>query len=267
MSRFLARRGATMFLRLIAGAARAQVQITRHNIENLLPVLTVPLSTLVAVAILVHSGRQDLAGWALVASLVMTIGQMGFLVASEIVANERHEQTLELIVASPAPYLIILVTRVVILTSIGLVGFAEAWLIARAVFHISVVIYHPALMLATVLLTTFAAAGTIVIATSLFCFGRTTRTFQNAVSGPLYLLGGVLVPVTFLPHWIQPVSRIIFFYWAADLLRDSLQLASPHNVFARLAAIFILGIVGGGLGALLLGRMFDHLKREGTLGL
>ena len=75
------------------------------------------------------------------------------------------------------------------------------------------------------------------------------------------------MPVTFLPHWIQPFSRLIFFYWSADLLRDSLQPSSPENVVLRLGAIFVLGIVAGAVGATLLNRMFDHLRQEGTLGL
>ena len=151
-----------MLFRLIGAAARAQARMTRQNVENLLPVFTVPLSTLVALSILVPLGRQDLAGWALVASLLMTIGQMGFLVASEIIANERTDQILELIVASPAPYLVILITRIVILTSIGLVGFFEAWLIAHGVFHLRLTVYYPGVLVSTVILTTFAAAGTMV---------------------------------------------------------------------------------------------------------
>jgi len=46
--------------RQILAAARAQVQLSWHNIEDVMPIPTVPLLTLVSMAILVHSGRQDL---------------------------------------------------------------------------------------------------------------------------------------------------------------------------------------------------------------
>jgi ABC-2 type transport system permease protein len=256
-----------MILRIILGAARAQIQMTRNNIEHLLPMFTMPLLALPSMAILVHSGRTDLAGWALVSALLTTVGQMGIVVASEIVANERTDQTLELAVASPAPYFLLLSVRTLILTALGLVGFVEAWIIARLVFHVRVIVYYPGVLVATVLLTTFAAAGTMLITASVFCFARSVRTYQNSISGPLYLIGGVLVPVTFLPHWLQPVARLVFLYWSANLLRDSMQPLQPENVLLRLAAILILGITGGAIGVALLSRMLKHLRREGTLGL
>ena len=98
----------------------------------------------------------------------------------------------------------------------------------------------------------------------MYCFGKTTRTYQNAIAGPLYLLGGVLVPVSFLPEFIQPVSRLIF--WSADLLRDTLQPGPIEDVAQRLGAIAALGSVGGAIGAALFGRLLTHLRREGTLG-
>ena len=44
-----------MTLRLIAGAARAQLQMTRHNVEDLMRLLTAPLATIVSMAILQYS--------------------------------------------------------------------------------------------------------------------------------------------------------------------------------------------------------------------
>jgi ABC-2 type transport system permease protein len=153
------------------------------------------------------------------------------------------------------------------LTSVGLIGFVEAWVMVRLIFGIEVKVFHPAVFEATVFLTLFAATGTMLIAASIFCFARTTRTYQNAISGPLYLIGGVLVPVTYLPHWIQPLSKGVFLYWSANLLRDSLQPASPEQVLIRLAVIAALGTAAIIVGAHLLRRMLDHLRREGTLGL
>ena len=251
----------------MARTARAQLQMTRRNIEDLLPVLSIPLATIVTLSILIHSGRSDLAGYALVAVVLMTITQMGFFVGTELIVQDRHNQRLELIVASPASYFVLLGTRVFVLSAIGIAGFAEGWLIAWAVFGIRIPIYHPWLLVATLLLTTFAVAATALIFATLCSFGRTPRTVQNAIGGPLFLLGGVLVPVTFLPEFVQPLSRGIFLYWSADLLRDALNAADPINVMLRLQAIFGLGVLGGAIGMVLLRKLLTHLRREGTLGL
>ena len=256
-----------MLPRLILTTVWTQIRMTRRNVEDLFPILTIPLSSVVALAILQNSGREDLAGYALVAAALMSIGQMAFFVGSEILANEREGQTLELIVASPTKYYVPLLARIVVLSSVGLVGFFEAWLIARFVFGIEIKIYHPGILLATLVLTIFAGSITSLITSTVFCFGKTTRTYQNALAGPLYLLSGVLVPVTFLPEFVQPVSRLIFLFWSADLLRDSLQPAPLESVALRLGAILGPGLVGGAVGGIVYGRMLDHLRREGTLGL
>jgi len=253
--------------RVLLGSARVQVRLTRHNIEDFRPLFGMPLVALVALAILVHSGRTDLAPSGLVAASLMTIGQMALFVASEIVFIERNGQTLELVVASPAPYVAVLSARVVVLALLGVLGVAESWLIARCVFQLELTVYHPLLLVSTLLASSLAAAGTAVLTAALFSLGKQVRTFQNAINGPLYLLGGVLVPTTFLPVWLQPLSKLVFFYWSARLLRACFVPAPPEGAARALLAVLALAVFTWLLGGLVLRRMLDHLRRDGTLGL
>lgn len=255
-----------MSWRIVVAAARAQLQMSRHNIEDFFPVLTIPLTAVISLAILQHSRRLDLAGYALVAAGLMSVGQMSFFVASELLARERLDQTLELMVASPTACYLPLLVRICVLTAIGFIGFAEAWAIAWLVFDVSVSIYHPIPFVLTLAATIAAGSVTALITSTVFCFGKTTRTYQNAIAGPLYLLAGVLVPVAFLPEFIQPISRVIFLYWSAELMRASLT-PLPMAVGPGLLAIVALGVAGGALGSVLFGRLLLHLRREGTIGL
>jgi ABC-2 type transport system permease protein len=218
-------------------------------------------------AILHHSGRRDLSGYAVIAPMLITLAQMGIFVASEMITRERGAQTLELLVATPAPFALIIVSRIAMLTTLGLIGFGESWLIAKIIFNVSVSIDHPAVFVVTLLMTVFAATGTALISTALICFARSTRTFQAAVAYPLFLISGVLVPVSYLPDWIEPLSRAVFLYWSADLLRDSMEAAPVEDVLLRLGIMAALGLGAGIAGASLINRMLIHLKREGTLGL
>jgi len=169
--------------------------------------------------------------------------------------------------SSPASYVIVLATRILVLTSVGLIGFLESWLIVRLIFGVHVTIFYTEVMAATVIAATFAATATSVVTCALFSLARSTRTFQNAINGPLYLLGGVLVPVTYLPTWLQPISRGVFFYWAADLLRGSLFPTRPEGVVMGLSAIVALGVLAGAIGVFLVRVMLDHLRRDGTMSL
>jgi ABC-2 type transport system permease protein len=249
------------------GAARMQVRTTLANIEDLTWVVTEPLLAIVAVAILVHAGRPDLASHALSASFLMTIGQMGFWVGSDVLSQERHFQTLELSVITPTPLVMVLFARILLISSVGLIGLIEGWLLIRGLFRVPLVIHHPWLLLATLLATMLAATGTSVLMAALFSLARSQRTLQNAVYGPLYLVGGVLVPVQYLPGFLQPLSPFVFLSWSAELVRDSFALAEPRQVGLRLAAILALGAVAGVLALLFTTRLLDRLRRNGTLGL
>jgi ABC-2 type transport system permease protein len=253
--------------RAVWAAVLMQARITRRSIEDLFPVIITSLSASVALAVLVSSGRADLAGNALVAAVLMGIGQMSFFVGSEILANERENQLLEALVAAPTSYFLPLLTRIVVLTSVGTAGVVVTWAIATLGFGLRITIHHPAILFATLVLTILSGSATALVTSALFSFGRTTRTYQNALAGPLYLLGGVLVPVTFLPAALRPLSHVIFLYWSADLLRDSLLPAAPQRAALRLGAILLLGALWGTGGAVLVRRMLDHLRREGTIGL
>ncbi|WP_082718583.1 MULTISPECIES: ABC transporter permease [unclassified Sphingobium] len=244
-----------------------QLALTRHNVEDLLPILVIPLLTLPSMAILIHSGRTDLAPFALSASLLMTVGQMGFFVAGEVVSMDRRQQLLDVIVASPVSYAVILLGRVGVLTALGILGFVEGWLIAWGIFGVHVPIIHGGLLAATLVATVIASTGTALLFTALLGLAGTTRTFQHAVNGPFYLLGGVLVPVHFLPMWLQPFAPLTFFYWAAGLVRDTLRPGPVEDAVQRLGATVGLGVMTGLIGILVIGRMLNRLRRDGTLSL
>jgi ABC-2 type transport system permease protein len=226
-----------------------------------------PLYTLVFMAIFIYSGRRDLTGYALVAPLLITVAQMSIFVASEAIVRERYGGTIELLVATPASFTLIIWARVALLTSLGLVGFVESWLLARVAFDVSVTIHHVDLFVATLLLTSIASASTALITSVLISFMRSGRAFQNVLTFPLYLMSGVLVPITFLPAFLQPFSHLLFLYWSADLLRAALDPAPPSDPVLGLAAITLLAVGAGVLGTFLVERMITYLKREGTLGL
>jgi ABC-2 type transport system permease protein len=174
---------------------------------------------------------------------------------------------LEAVIATPAPFALVMLARIGTISAFGLVGFAESWLVARIVFGVTVPIPHPEVLLPTLACAAFACTGTALVFSALFSLRESARVFQNSISYPFYLLGGILVPVSYLPWWLQPASRVIFLSWTADLLRDSLQTAPPVAVPQRLAIVLLLGFAGLLVGWFLLHRIVDRLRHDGTIGL
>lgn len=98
------------------------------------------------------------------------------------------------------------------------------------------------------------------------CVARSPRIFQNSLSYPFYLLGGILVPITVFPVWIQWISHGVYLYWSADLLRDSVRLSSVENWAGRTSMILLLGLLTFGLASVLLRRTLLRAREEGKIG-
>jgi len=253
--------------RPLRAAMRAQLLMSLRDPGDLFPLVLVPFYTVIFLAIMRSAGRSDLLGSAVLAPVLLNLWYMALVVAGDLVARDRFFQTIELLVATPTPYAVVGVGRVLATTLLSLVAFVEAWLVARFGFDYAIQVHHSVLFAVTLTLTAVATVGTAVVMAAVFVVGRTPRMLQNSLSYPIYVLGGVLTPVSLLPWWLQAPARLLYLSWAADLLRDCLQAAPPRDVGVRLLVIAGLGIASLAIGLLLTSRVIDRLRRRGALGL
>jgi len=80
------------------------------------------------------------------------------------------------------------------------------------------------------------------------------------------VLGGILVPVSVLPHWIQPLSSAVFLSWSADLLRAALRPTPMHDFAFRLGMVGFLGACGLALGVWSMRVILVRVRASGELG-
>jgi ABC-2 type transport system permease protein len=254
-------------MRTLAAGFKLQLQLMRADPDYVMPLATAPFYAIVFLAIVQHADRGDLNAYALMAPVLMTLWQLSLLTSGETIAEDRWTGTFELAVAAPASVSVALVGRVLAVTSVALLSFVEVWLVARVLFGVDVVFHHAATFVLTLLVTALAMAGTSLVMAALFVITRSPRTFQNSLSFPFYVLGGVLVPVSYLPDWIEPLSALVFLSWGADLLRDSLAPAPVEDFGLRLAMVVVLGIGGFLAGQFLLLRLLRRVRQSGEVSL
>lgn len=253
-------------MRSFLGALRMQFQLLSRRPDDLMLLVTTPLLTVAFLSIVQNAGRPDLQGHAIVGPAVMAIFQMALFVSGELVAAERETGTFEAVLVTPARFSIVLFARILAVTAVSFISLLESVAVA-ALFGVWISVPHPVVLALTLLCTAFAMAGTAVIMAALFVVARSARSFQNSLSYPLFLLGGVVVPIAFLPGWLQPLSWFVFLSWSSELLRDSLAPDPVVDVGLRLGAVVLLGTVSLVLGEVLLARMLNRLRRLGTVGL
>lgn len=242
-----------------------QLSVVGSQPDYWMTLITNPLLAVVFLAIVRNAGRDDLLGHAVLAPALLGMWAMSLFISGEVVSRDRDFGLLEPTLATPSSYALLTTGRIGFVTTLSLLGFAESWLVAWLLFGIAIPVPHPGAFAVTIVASAFAMAGTALIMSALFVASTSVRRFQNSLSYPFYVLGGIMVPVGLLPGWIQPVSRLVFLSWSSDLLRDSLQ-ADPIAGFPpRVAAILVLGAVGFLVGAWLLNRLVDRARRTGEV--
>lgn len=253
-------------MRAFLAGARIQLRFLRAYPDSLIPFFTAPMFTIIFLMIFRQAGRPDLTAYATIAPVFIALWWLALFNAGWSIQIERWNGTIEMLVAAPSSFAAVILGRITATTMIGVVSFGEAWLVARLIFGATVRIHHPWAFAATIVITLATMAGTSVAMSSLFVLTRNAVTFSNAASYPFYILGGILVPVSVLPHWVRPVSSIVFLSWSADLLRATLRSTPMHDTAFRLGMVALLGACGFALGAWAMRAILMRVRGNGELG-
>jgi ABC-2 type transport system permease protein len=251
-------------VRVVLAACRLQAQFARRSPAQLMVLVTTPVVTSIFLSLALHAGRRDLAVNAVIAPALIGLWFASLDLAGGMIAADRWQGTLEPLAAAPPPLALVVFGRVLAIVGVGTLVFAEAWLVARVAFRAPFPLAHPGAFAAAVAATAFAMAGTATLLSALFVLSRSTMVLQNSMSYPFYILGGVMVPVALLPAWLRPASWLVFLSWSADLLRASTAAAPLHHLPARVAMIAALGAASLAGGVVLVGRVVDRVRRNGT---
>ena len=253
-------------MRAFRAGAAIQLRFLRAYPDSLIPFITAPLFTIIFMMIFRHAGRSDLTAYAAIAPVFIALWWLALFNAGWTITVERWNGTIEMLVAAPSSFAAVILGRISATTMIGVVSFAEAWLVARLIFGTKVTIVHPWTFVATIIVTLAAMAGTSVAMSSLFVLARNAVTFSNSASYPFYVLGGILTPVSFLPFWLRPLSAVVFLSWSADLLRAALREGPVHDVAFRLGMVALLGACGFVVGAVAMRVILKRVRGNGELG-
>lgn len=249
---------------VLAASARMQLAESRRQPTHLLILLTNPLFAAIFLSVTTNSGNAAAVNAAVFAPALISMWFLSLEVGGSMISQERWQGTLDLLIASPARLGLVMFGRVSSVTLLAAATFAESYLVARFGFAVPIRLWHPILLLVTILLTLFAMSGTATLLAGLFVLSRQVLLFQNAMTYPFYILGGVMVPVALLPAWLTPVSKLVFLSWSADMIRASLQSATIAGWWWNLVMITLLGIVALAGGIYMIERVADRVRVTGS---
>ena len=252
-------------MRTVLAGSRYELAVIRSSPAELTWLFVAPLYAVIFLAVVRQAGRSDLSAYAVLGPGIMAVVGMAIFSAGEFIDRDRWDGVLELEIAAPAAFPLVLVGRILAVVSVGLASLVETWLVAGVGFGYWVHVHHPLIFAVTLALTVAATAGAATAMAAVFVLARSARIFQNSLSFPLFVLGGAVVPVGLLPQWLQPITRIIYLSWSTDLLRAATGPETVTHLWWRWSAVAGLGLITFAVGAFLVTRVQDRVRTVGTV--
>jgi len=195
---------------------------------------------------------------------VMGIWSVVTTTASGLLQRERWIGTLELLVASPTRFALILIPVTTAMASLGLLSLGSTLLWGWLLFGITVPVAHPLVFALAVAASIFSIALIGFLLSVAVVRYRTAWAMGNLLEYPGWLLCGFLVPVSLFPQWVGWISYALPPTWGMRAIREAANGGSPW--WPTLVCLG-LGLLYGLVGALISESVLRSARRHATLAL
>ncbi|AOT70571.1 ABC transporter permease [Geosporobacter ferrireducens] len=182
------------------------------------------------------------------------------------IERERQWGTLEMLVGSPTSLSTIIMGKALTNSFSGIFSMILAYLTILS-FNQQVIIKHPLLFCLTLIITLISVSAIGMIVCTLFTLSRAARGLINIMETPIFLLSGIMFPITILPFWSRPASYILSLTWGIEALKKT---SGGINNWADykmdLAILIVLTIFYIILSLWLFKIVENKAKKSATLG-
>jgi ABC-2 type transport system permease protein len=178
--------------------------------------------------------------------------------------RERWWGTLELLVAAPRHFSLVLFPSTLGLASVGIYNLVATLLWGRFAFGIPLTVEHPLLFALSIVGTVLAFAGLGLLFAVSFVRFRAAWVLGNFFEYPVWLICGFLVPLALLPGWVRPIAWVLAPTWGMSAIRESALGGTP---LPDLLLCLGLGAVYVTFAVLVTNRVLDDARARGSLSL
>jgi ABC-2 type transport system permease protein len=134
---------------------------------------------------------------------------------------QRWQGTLEILIGAPPPFIFTLLPLTLATASIGLYSVVATLLWGGLLFDVPLSVEHPFLFALSLPVTTIALGLLGLVMASTFVLYRHASAFSNLLEYPVWLVSGLLVPISLLPGWVEPLSWVLAPTWGVKAIRES----------------------------------------------
>ena len=177
---------------------------------------------------------------------------------------QRWQGTLELLVAAPPPFIVVLLPLTIATSITGAYSLLATLFWGRVFFDVPLHFAHPGLFLLAVVAAVLSLGLMGLLMASSFVLYRHANALSNLLEYPVWIATGLLFPLALLPGWVAPISWLLAPTWGIEAIRHS---ALGGSVWFPIAMCALTGALYLALAAVCL-RIFERAARaRATLAL
>ncbi|HWE80928.1 MAG TPA: ABC transporter permease [Gaiellaceae bacterium] len=177
----------------------------------------------------------------------------------------RWQGTLELLVGSPPPFLVVLLPLTLATSVIGAYALVATLVWGRICFGVPLHFAHPLAFVIAVPAGVVSLGLMGLLMASSFVLYRHASALSNLLEYPVWVATGLLFPIALLPGFVRPISWLLAPSWGIAAIRHA---ALGHGaVWFPIAMCAVVGVAYFVLAAFFL-RIFERAARaRATLSL
>ncbi len=196
--------------------------------------------------------------YAALGAAVMGIWSTTATSAGGAIQQQRWWGILELLVAAPVRLVLVLAPITVAIAGIGIYSIASTLLWGRLLFGVPIHISHPVLFVVAIPAAVLSIGMLGLVLASTLILYRAANALSQALEYPVWMITGLLIPLSLLPGWITPIAWALAPTWGMRAMRHAAvggPVAAPLLVCAALTLAYTV------LSVVLLTH-FERLARE-----
>jgi ABC-2 type transport system permease protein len=179
--------------------------------------------------------------------------------------QQRRTKTLELMVAAPVNFAVVMLPITLAMSTIGLYSMTATLVWGRLVFGIDLHIAHWALFCVAVAVTVVSIGMCGFLLAVAFVRYRTAWALGNLLEYPVWLVCGFLVPLSLFPAWVRPISWVLAPTWGMRAIREAA--AGGGSLLGDIGMCAGLGALYTAVGVLVVDRLLRAARKQATLAL
>ncbi|WP_246614574.1 ABC transporter permease [Paractinoplanes bogorensis] len=222
-------------------------QISRSPFELAIALVVPVVQATLAVYLFRSGGEEHRLLEAAVGAGVMGVWSSVLFGSGGAIQTQRWMGTLEMIMLAPRrPVLVIL--PITIATGLtGIYALLATLLWGRFLYGIKLDFAHPVAFVVAAVVCVVALGMFGLLLASTFVLMRNANALANTLEYPVWLVSGMLLPITVLPAWTSPIAAALPTTWGARALREATSGGPVWPSVGICLGVSLLCLVLGGL--------------------